>query len=100
MRHGTCTVWLFVEPLGQRRTANAAARRTAVDWTRQVQAVADHSRDRRAKRLMRVCNNLNTHTYASFYQTFSPAEARCLAQRVRLLFTLQHGRGFNRAERN
>ena len=27
VRRGACTLWLFVEPLGQGRTANAAARR-------------------------------------------------------------------------
>ena len=76
VRHGTCTLWLFVEPLGQWRTANATARRTAVDWARQVQALVDHPRYRQAEYLTLVCDNLNTHTYASFYDAFPPADAR------------------------
>ena len=98
VRRGSCTVWLFVEPLGPWRTAHATARRTAVDWAHQVKALADHPRYRQAERLIRVCDNLNTHAYASFYRAFPPAEARRLARRVRLVFTPRHGSWLNRAE--
>ena len=40
VRCGTCTIWMFVEPLGQWRTAYVTARRTAVDWARQDKARA------------------------------------------------------------
>ena len=98
MRHGSCTLWLFVEPLGPWRTANATARRTAVDWAHQVKALVDHPRYRQAEYLTLVCDNLNTHTYASFYDAFPPAEARRLAPRVRLVYTPRHGSGLHRAE--
>ena len=98
VRRGTCTLWMFVEPLGQWRTANATARRTGVDWAHQVKALADHPRDRQAERLILVCDNLNTHTYASFDRTFPLAEARRLARRVQLVFTPRHGSWLNRAE--
>lgn len=42
VRRGVCSLWLFVEPLGPWRTAQTIARRTAVDWTRQVQPLANH----------------------------------------------------------
>ena len=58
-----------------------------MDWARQVKAIADHPRYRQAERLIRVCDNLNTHAYASFYRAFPPAEARRLAQRVQRVFT-------------
>ena len=38
VRRGPCTLWMFVEPLGQWRTVHATARRTGVDWARPVQA--------------------------------------------------------------
>ena len=66
---------MFVEPLGQWRTA-----------------IADHPRYRQAERLILVCDNLNTHTYASFYRAFPPAEARRLARRVQLVFTSRHSK--------
>ena len=98
VRRVTCTLWMFVEPLGQWRTANATARRTGVDWARQVKALADHPRYRQAERLILVCDNLNTHTYASFDRAFPRAEARRLARRVQLVFTPRHGSWLNMAE--
>ena len=86
---------LFLESLGQWRTANATARRTAVDWAHQVRALVDHPRYRQAERLTLVCDNLNIHAYASFYRAFPPAEARRRARRVRLVFTPRHGRWLN-----
>ncbi len=80
------------------RTAHATARRTAVDWARQVKAIADPPRYRQAERLIRVCDPLNTHTYASFFRAFPPVEARRLAQRVPRAFTPRHGRWLHRAE--
>ena len=100
VRRGPCTLWLCVEPLGPWRTAHATARRTGVDWARQVQALADHPRDRQAERLILVCDNLNTHTYASFYRAFPRAEARRLARRVQRVFTLRHGSGSTGPNRN
>ena len=68
-------------------------------WTgRTGKAIADHPRYRQAERLILVCDNLHTHTYASFFQAFPPAEARRLAQRVQLVFTPQHGSWLNMAE--
>ncbi len=98
VRCGTCTIWMFVEPLGQWRTATATARRTAVDWAHQVKALVDHPRYRQAERLILVCDNLNTHAYASFFRAFPTAEAERLVRRVQLLFTPRHGSWLNMAE--
>ncbi len=68
--------------------------RTGVDWAHQVQAIVDHPRDRQAKRLIQVCDNLSTHTYASLFRAFPTAEARRLARRV----TPRHGSWLHRAE--
>ena len=92
VRHGPCAVWLFVEPLGPWRTAHATARRTAVDWAHPVRALVNHPRYRQAECLIRVCDHLNTHAYASFLRAFPPAEAQRLAPRVHLVFTSRHGR--------
>lgn len=87
VQHGACAVWLFVEPLSRWRTANVTAQRTAVDWARQVQAVADHPRYRQAECLTLVCNHLNGRDYPPFYLAFPPAEAHRLTQRVQLMLT-------------
>ncbi len=98
VRHGTGTVWMFVEPLGQWRTACVTARRTAVDWARQVKALVDHPRYRAAERLILVCDNLNTHAYRSFFRAFPRAEAERRVRRVQLVFTPRHGSWLNMAE--
>ncbi len=98
VRCGACTIGMFVEPLGPWRTARVTARRTAVDWAHPVKAIADHPRDRTAQRLIRVCDNLNTHAYRSFFRAFPRAEAERRVRRVQLVFTPRHASWLHRAE--
>ena len=43
-------------------------------------------------------DNLNTHGLASLYETFSPREARELAERLDIHYTPKHGSWLNMAE--
>jgi hypothetical protein len=43
-------------------------------------------------------DNLTTHTPSSFYQTFPPAEARHLLEKLEIHSTLVHGRWLHMAE--
>lgn len=43
-------------------------------------------------------DNLNTHTPASLYETFPPAEARRMLQRLEFHYTPKHGSWLNMAE--
>jgi len=43
-------------------------------------------------------DNLNTHSIASLYETFDPAEARRLAERLEIHYTPKHGSWLNMAE--
>ena len=72
VRHGSCCVWMFVEPLRGWRSAMATERRTAVDWAQQVRALVDTPRYANAARITLVCDNLNTHRLTSLYQAFEP----------------------------
>ena len=45
-----------------------------------------------------VVDNLNTHTPASLYEAFAPAEARRLAARLEWHYTPKHGSWLNMAE--
>jgi hypothetical protein len=98
VREGVCAVWMFVEPLGRWRTADATDTRTAVDWAHHVQQVVDDPRYAQAERITLVCDNLNTHTLASLYQAFAPAEALRIAQKLELVHTPKHGSWLNVAE--
>ena len=53
---------------------------------------------RDAERVQLVCDNLNTHSAASFYEAFAPAEAKRLADRVEFVYTPVHGSWLNVVE--
>jgi len=98
VREGVCTVWMFVEPLGGWRTVPVTETKTAVDWARQVKQVVDEPRYAAAERISLVCDNLNTHTLASLYHAFPPAEALRIAKKLELIHTPKHGSWLNIAE--
>jgi len=98
IREGQCTVWMFVEPLAGWRSVRTTDRRTAVDWAHQVQQLVNDRRYAQAEQITLVCDNLNTHTLASLYQAFEPAEALRLAQKLELVHTPKHGSWLNVAE--
>jgi DDE superfamily endonuclease len=98
VRRGVCVVWLFVEARAGWRDVAVTALKTAVDWAQRVRALVDHPRYARAERITLVCDNLNTHTLASLYQAFGPAEALRLAQKLELVHTPKHGSWLNVAE--
>jgi len=98
IREGVCNVWMFVEPLGGWRDVRVSERRTAVDWAQQIQALVDGPRFVDAQRITVVCDNLNTHRVASLYETFEPAEALRIANRIELVHTPKHGSWLNIAE--
>ena len=96
-RHGTANLFMFVEPLGGWRGVTATDRRTKVAWAWQVRELLDIQYPD-AQRVTLVLDNLNTHTYASLYEAFEPAEARRLIDRLDLVYTPKHGSWLNIAE--
>ena len=51
-----------------------------------------------AEKIVLVMDNLNTHTIASFYKAFPPAEAYRLAQKLEVHYTPKHGSWLDIAE--
>jgi len=98
VREGTCVVWMFVEPLAGWRDVRVTDTKTAVDWADQVRRLVDDPRYAEAERITLVCDNLNTHTLASLYQAFEPAEALRIANKLELVHTPKHGSWLNVAE--
>jgi len=49
----------------------------------------------RAQRITLVSDNLNTHTPASLYEAFAPAEARRLVEKLEIVHTPKHGSWLN-----
>jgi hypothetical protein len=96
-REGTCSIFIFTEPLGGWRYAEALPRRTKVDWANQVKRLLDEEYPK-AEKVVLVMDNLNTHTVSSLYEAFPLEEALQLAQRIEIHYTPKHGSWLNIAE--
>ncbi len=91
------TEHLAVEPLIGRVVVEATQHRSAVECARFLQSLAEDVYPRASKILL-VSDNLNTHTAASFYEAFPPAEAHRLTARFEMHHTPKHGSWLNVAE--
>lgn len=97
VRNGVAQIFLEVEPLTGRRHVEVSERRTRQDWARWIRGMLVR-RYPQAERVVLVMDNLNTHGLASLYGTFSPREARELAERLEIHYTPKHGSWLNMAE--
>jgi DDE superfamily endonuclease len=96
-RRGVCNLFLTCEPLRGWRNVMVSARRTRIDRAHCTKALLDvHYPD--AEQIVLVQDNLNTHTPASLYEAFEPAEAKRLADRLEIHYTPKHGSWLNMAE--
>jgi hypothetical protein len=95
VRHGVAALFVEVEPLAGRRHVEVTERRTRQDWARCIKGMLDE-RYPTAIKVRLVLDN--THALASLYETFPPAEARRLADRLELHYTPKHGSWLNIAE--
>ena len=68
-----------------------------MDWAEEVKVVFEEIYPE-AQRVILVCDNLNTHTFASLYKAFPAAQARGLCSRLELVYTPKHGSWLNIAE--
>ena len=97
IREGTCSIFIFTEPLAGWRYAEAFEHRTKKDWARRVKWVLDNQYPN-AEKVVLLMDNLNTHVISSLYETFPPEEAFRLAQRLEIHYTPKHGSWLNIAE--
>lgn len=96
VRNGTCSIFIFTEPLAGWRHVHASERRTKKDWALHIKGLLEHYPE--AKRIRLVMDNLNTHTLSSLYETFPPQTALAMAKRLEIHYTPKHGSWLNIAE--
>jgi len=97
VRNGTCSIFIFTEPLAGWRHVIASERRTRIDWAHQIRELLEiHYPKAPVVRL--VMDNLNTHSIASLYEAFPATEARNLAKWLEIHYTSKHGSWLNIAE--
>ncbi len=97
VRQGVVNLFLVTEPLRGWRHVTVSDRRTRLEWAQCIKELVDvHYPE--AERIVLVQDNLNTHTPASLYAAFPPAEAKRLADKLELHYTPKHGSWLNMAE--
>jgi hypothetical protein len=97
VRNGVAEIFMEVEPLAGKRRVVATERRTRKDWAMRIKEMLDE-RYPDAIKVRLVMDNLNTHSTASLYEAFEPAEARRLAGRLEIHHTPKRGSWLNMAE--
>jgi len=96
-REGVADFFMLFEPLCGKRRVEITEQRRREEWAEVMRKVSDEYYPE-ADKIIVVLDNLNTHTPASFYQIFPPAEARRLTERFEFHHTPKHGSWLNMAE--
>mgnify|MGYP001034134449 FL=1 len=96
-RKGTCSIFVFMEPLAGWRHVTARKQRQATDWAEEIRYLLDECYPGYEKVIL-VMDNLNIHAEASLYKPYKPEEARHLAKRLEIHHTPKHGSWLNIAE--
>ncbi|MFO1097286.1 MAG: IS630 family transposase [Xanthobacteraceae bacterium] len=96
-RNGTANLFMLFAPLEGWRHVAVTERRTAIDYAKILRDLADIHFPK-AETIVLVQDNLNTHTPASLYEAFEPAEARRIIERFEWHYTPKHGSWLNLAE--
>jgi hypothetical protein len=96
-RHGTCNIFVAVEPKAGKHHIKVTDTRTRTDFARFMKWLIV-TKYRKAKRIMMVLDNLNTHFAKSFYETFSKDECERLLKRIKFIYTPKHASWLNMAE--
>jgi hypothetical protein len=97
VRNGTANVFLFVDVNRPWRHAKVTDRRTSVDFAECMRDLVDEHYPE-ARQIRVVMDNLSTHSAAALYQTFEPAEARRILQKLEFHFTPKHASWLNLVE--
>jgi len=97
VRHGVASLFLAFEPLAGWRTVVVTDHRRRLEWAQFVKSLVD-GRYKDADKIVLVMDQLNTHSAASLYEAFAPAEAKRIADKLEIHHTPKHGSWLNMAE--
>ena len=97
VRKGVANLFMMFEPLAGQRDVVVTQRRTKIDYAERLRELSDESYPD-AEIIVLVQDNLNTHSPASLYEAFEPAEAERLTKRFEWHYTPKHGSWLDIAE--
>ena len=96
-RQGVAKLFVFFETFRGQRHVKVTDTCTRLDWVKAMREPSDEIHPE-AEKIIVVLDKLNKHTFAPFYLTFEPDEARGLVKRFEFHFTPKHGSWLNMAE--
>ena len=96
-REGVANIFMANEPLKGKRYIRIKKSKTKKDWAYFIRYIADQLYPK-AKKILLVMDNLNTHKPSALYETFPPAEAKRIWDRFVFIYTPKHGSWLNMAE--
>ena len=96
VRNGTANLFIATEPLAGWRHVAVTDSRKRIDFAAFVRELVD-GRYKDAIKIVLVMDNLNTHSIASLYEAFEPAEAKRIADKLEIHHTPKHGSWLNMA---
>ena len=97
VRNGVASLFMAFEPLAGWRHVTITSQRRRQEFAHVVRSLLD-GRYKYCEKLVLMLDQLNTHNPASFYEAFSPDEAKRIADRVEIHHTPKHGSWLNMAE--
>jgi hypothetical protein len=96
-RKGTCHVLMAFEPLKGWRQVTVSKHRRKQEFALVMRKLAEEVYPD-ADRIRLVCDNLNTHSPAAFYELFPTEQARRLSKKIEFVYTPKHGSWLNMVE--
>jgi transposase len=96
-RNGTCNLFMLFQPGAGWRHAKVTEQRTKTDFAHVMRDLVDVHFPH-AEKIRVVLDNLNTHTPASLYAAFAPAEARRILSKLEFHYTPKHASWLNMVE--
>ena len=96
-RAGTANIFMLTAPLECWRRVAVREYKTKIDWAHEIRILLEEDFPG-ARKVILVCDNLNTHSIGAFYEVFERSHARSLAKRLEIVPTPKHGSWLNIAE--
>ena len=96
-RNGTANLFVAVEPKGGKRNVRVTRRRTKKDYASFIKFLVLHVY-KKAKKIILVGDNLNTHNEGSLIEAFGEDEGKRIGKKIEWHYTPKHASWLDQAE--
>lgn len=95
-KHGSCSVLAAIEPLTGKRLVHVRRRRRKVEFAHFMKELAESYPE--AEKIRVILDNLSTHSYGAFYETFDAETAEWMSRKLEFVFTPKSASWLNMIE--